>query len=266
LEEFVRKFAAQVVFQAIDGEALSDMPVSHHVSVATYFRLLIPQVVGSDVDKLLFLDSDIIIRKSISPLWNLSLDGYSHAAVENPGISDAYKHALGIPATSAYFNAGVMLINVRAWRDLNVTKRTLEFIRDCPNKIIFWDQDALNYVLQDRWLRIDSEWNAQHGFFTSEVAKAVGTQNREYEKARYDPAIVHFSGSGSCKPWHYRCNHPYKNDYRKYRRQTPWCRFVAVGTPPFRSRVRLSLKRARDAITVRAIRRAWSQYTRHLTT
>jgi lipopolysaccharide biosynthesis glycosyltransferase len=264
LEEFVRKFAAQVVFQAIDGEALSDMPVSHHVTVATYFRLLIPQLVSPETDKVLFLDSDVIVRQNILPLWNISLDGYSHAAAENPGITTSYKRELGMLGRSAYFNAGVMLINVRAWRNLDVTNKALEFIRNCPDKIKFWDQDALNYVLQDRWLRIDLKWNAQHGLFTSEVPKAVGIRNNEYETARYDPAIVHFSGSGSCKPWHYRCNHPFRSEYVKYRRQTPWSRFVAVGTPPLGSRVILSLKKVRDGMSVGAIRRVWIQYRRYL--
>ena len=55
-----------------------------HVSLATYFRILIPRILPADIDKVLFLDSDVIVRAPVAELYNQSIDGYTHAAVENP--------------------------------------------------------------------------------------------------------------------------------------------------------------------------------------
>ncbi|MBL1174993.1 glycosyltransferase family 8 protein [Pantanalinema sp. GBBB05] len=227
----------------VDDSIFLSAPISKHISLATYYRLLIPQLVDSKVEKILFLDSDIVIRKSITPLWNIDISNYSHAAVKNPGVSFERKQNLKMPEDSAYFNAGVLLINLRVWRELAVTQRAIEFIEQYPEKIDFHDQDVLNHVLCNQWFSIESQWNAQYAFFFKDFSlEDFGGTLEAYQQAKYDPAIIHFTGSGSCKPWHYNCNHPFKEDYYKYLNQTPWRGFKYISRPSLVSRLKAKTK------------------------
>lgn len=226
----------------IDESILKGAPVSQHISLATYFRICIPQLLDSTIEKVLFLDSDMVVRKSIAPLWNIDINQYSHAAAENPRVSADYKRNLGIPESSSYFNAGVLLINLRRWRELNVMQTSIEFINQYRDKIHYWDQDALNYVLQDQWLRVESQWNAHGAFFNSLTLEELGVSSEEYQQTRHNPAIVHFTGGGSCKPWHYNCSHPLREEYYKYLSQTPWHDAQPIGKPGLLRRLKTTTK------------------------
>lgn len=230
LEEFVKKCGQCIEFVEIAGSAIDKVPLFGHISLASYFRLLIPRVIDSSVAKILFLDSDLIVRHDISPLWNLNLAGYCHAAVENYGITASFKNNLGLAEGTDYFNSGVMLINTGEWRKLDVTNSALTFLADHSEKVIFWDQDALNYALNGKWLKVDAKWNVQANIFMDNPS-VLGLDPVDLELLCHNPAIVHFSGAGAGKPWYHSCKHPMKHEYYAYRKQTPWRRFRPIGKP-----------------------------------
>ncbi|NJL10544.1 MAG: glycosyltransferase family 8 protein, partial [Calothrix sp. SM1_7_51] len=208
LEKFLDKSKQQFSFIEIDSSLLKEAIVSNHVTIATYFRLLIPELIDTSINKVLFLDSDIIVRQNILQLWTTDISSYVHAAVEDPCISKEYKHNLGVDENMPYFNAGVMLINLTAWRKLEVYSKAIKFIHDYPERIIFWDQDVLNYLLQGQWLKLEPRWNAQEPFFRDCSHQDLGITEEALQQARFNPALVHYTGSGTCKPWYFYCNHP----------------------------------------------------------
>lgn len=226
----------------VDESIFINAPVSQHISIAAYFRILIPELIDSNIDKVLFLDSDMVICRSITPFWNIDISQYSHAAVENPCTAADYKSNLGMSEDSFYFNSGVLLINLQMWRQLNVLQKSLEFINQYPEKIHYWDQDALNSVLENQWLKVESEWNAHTAFFKTSNYEELGITSREYHQTRYNPAIIHFTGGGSCKPWHYNCTHPFKGVYYKYLSQTPWRDAQLISKPNLLSRFKAKTK------------------------
>lgn len=242
LTEFLNSKNKSFSLINIDKSAFKDAPISEHFSIANYFRILIPELVDNDIDKILFLDSDMVIRRSVLPLWNIDITRYSHAAVENPRVSSDYKHNLGISGDSSYFNSGVLLINLKMWRQLNVIQETMGFITQHPEKIHYVDQDALNYILEKKWLKVEPHWNAQKAFFETSVLEDLGVTSEEYHQARYNPAIAHFTGGGSSKPWHYDCSHPFKEEYYKYLSHTPWYNVQPIGKPNFLSHFKASAK------------------------
>ncbi|PZO38702.1 MAG: hypothetical protein DCF19_15990 [Pseudanabaena frigida] len=242
LENFLKESTHNFLFLEVDSTLLKGAILSDHVSIATYFRLFIPELIDASMEKVLFLDSDIIVRHDIAQLWSNDISNYTHAAIENPFISEDYKLNLGVSDANSYFNAGVMLINLKKWRDLNITTKALKFIRDHPEKIIFWDQDILNYLLQAQWLKIEPEWNAQEVFFKDFSSVELGTTEQELQKAKLDPSLVHYTGGGSCKPWHFYCTHPFKHEYYKYIEKTPWKKAKPIGKISFISQVKLNLK------------------------
>ncbi len=242
LEDFLTALGYNFLFLEIDSNFLQNAVLSDHVTIATYFRLFIPELIDTSVEKVLFLDSDIIVRHDIAQLWANDISNYTHAAVENPLFLEDYKQKLGIYRNNSYFNAGVMLINLNKWRELEITAKALKFLHDYPEKITFWDQDILNYLLQGQWLRLEPNWNAQEAFFKDYSPAELGITEEEFQKARLNPALIHYTGGGSSKPWHFYCNHPFKQDYYEYIKKTPWKRVIPVGKPSFIQQIKWNTK------------------------
>jgi lipopolysaccharide biosynthesis glycosyltransferase len=80
-------------------------------SIANYFRLLAPRILPANIQKILYLDSDIIVRRSLRDLWSTDLSDHALAAVEDsfcvPGAG-----YVELPSGAKYFNAGVLLVNL----------------------------------------------------------------------------------------------------------------------------------------------------------
>ncbi|BAY92029.1 MULTISPECIES: glycosyltransferase family 8 protein [unclassified Tolypothrix] len=227
----------------IQTSELEKAPVSHHISLATYFRLFIPEVIPDNIDKILFIDSDIIIRKSIDQLWSLDIQSFSHAAAIASGMDD-YPSKINLPEGSLYFNAGLMLINLKAWREMKVFHRGCALIYQQPELLQWWDQDVLNILLNNSWLPVDLTWNSQPYLYDESLINSKYQDKYKkfnYLEAKIDPAIVHFVGGGSAKPWHLNCNHPFKHEYFKYLKKTPWKNSHLIGKPSFISKIRFYL-------------------------
>jgi lipopolysaccharide biosynthesis glycosyltransferase len=231
IQNEIEKNDAQVQFIEISTQLLNDAYISHHISIATYFRLLIPDLLPQSLDKVLFLDSDIIVRKAIDGLWNINISDFSHAAVENPRITEYFKLKLGIRANSLYFNAGVLLINLDFWRRNQISEKSIVFFKNNKDKITYWDQDVLNYVLENKWIIAPTTWNVQEAFFKVPYSNnEFNISESEYYEVRNDPSIVHFTGSD--KPWFKENIHPFKQEYYKYLALTYWKKFKPISRKP----------------------------------
>jgi lipopolysaccharide biosynthesis glycosyltransferase len=232
LEQYIHIFTSNVQFILTSNESLRKFPVSKHITLATYYRLLLPELLDKKIKKVLFLDCDLIIKKDIRLLWNVDISEYSHAAVLENGMDSTHKKLIGIAEYASYFNAGVMLINLEYWRSYNLLERAEQYIKNNSRYIKYWDQDILNFIFQSQWLEIHPIWNSTEIVFMSYEWKNRKFDNlkcTELTKAREEPAIIHFTGSN--KPWHYYNNHPCKQEYYKYLDKTPWRNFKPIKTP-----------------------------------
>jgi len=162
----------QATFLAHPGAEFDSLPLSTddefaYVSTATYLRLLLPLLVPAGVDRLLYLDCDVLCTGPVDDLTGVDLRGNTVAAAGDP-----YARRLcdmeGLPGLAQYpeldpraryFNAGVLLIDVARWLDDEVTPRCLDYIRRHGAQTRFLEQDALNYTLYGKWLRVDKRWN-----------------------------------------------------------------------------------------------------------
>ena len=207
-----------------------DFRVDKWVSIATYYRILAPRILPINIDKVLYLDSDIIVRGSLNDLWNTDLRDRALAAVGELADSRAV-NLVGLPPGAKYFNGGVLLINLAFWRENSIYERATAFIRDNPEKVELWDQDALNAILVHSWIELPAHWNAQHHFITGLPAARIVhlTPEQRAMVPLSEPAVVHFDGD--TKPWHWSCRHPFQYEYRKYRLKTPWPQYRLEGKP-----------------------------------
>lgn len=196
--------------------ALGDIELPHHghFRPETYFRLLAPQLLPN-VDKAIYLDSDLIVDADVSELYDTDVTGYPLAATRDAdtiGQIEGYdatvgpylKNELGMDDPHDYFQAGVLLMNLA---ELRRTVSPREFLRLSTLRMWRWlDQDVLNRVVNGRYVRVHMRWNYlmdwQHLRRTHIIANAPADVRAEYEEAAADPAIIHFAGPDN-RPWLY---------------------------------------------------------------
>jgi lipopolysaccharide biosynthesis glycosyltransferase len=207
-DEFRTRISLRVP-QEKDLAALRGVAINAHYSLATYYRVLIPQLLP-DVGMALYLDADLVIDGDITPLLSTDLGDRAVGVCRDP-IGCAVR---GRPD---YFNAGVMLMNLRRWNELDIARRVVAFgagRRDAE----FEDQDALNLLLRpEHVMWLDQAYNAlvsdrARPEFREGVARALG--------AIEVPKIIHFAGVS--KPWHAWFSSPLKAKYADYVRRSPW--------------------------------------------
>lgn len=221
LNFIVKEFGCGLSFYDIDGEDVIHLPNltrNHHVTAATYIRLFLPKYLPQDVEKVIYLDGDLIVRHDIRELWDIDIAGYALAAVEDVPIFE-HQQRLGLKKNVAYFNAGVMVIQLNYWRQCSANKRFRECLEQQKEKILFHDQDVLNMVFADEKIIISPNWNLMDVLYTSPGSIPPGYMAtvREY---MHNPAIVHFAGG--LKPWDCRLHNPFQKDYFYYLDCTPW--------------------------------------------
>lgn len=169
----------EVEFLKINKKFFENVVTSDRIPETAYYRIAIPELFrGKNVERLLYMDCDMIAIKDITPLWDLEFNGAIVAAVEDAGFHQRLEK-MEIPVQSTrYFNSGLMLINLEKWLEQDITKKVLTFIEENPEKLRFHDQDALNAILHDRWIPLHPKWNAQ-GYI---MAKAKQHPTSEGEK------------------------------------------------------------------------------------
>jgi lipopolysaccharide biosynthesis glycosyltransferase len=188
---------------------------------SAWYRVALPEVLP-DVERVVYLDADTIVTDDLAPLGSVDLAGHPLAAVTNalyPRTPLGFLADLGVPSPGDYFNSGVLVMQLEAWRRDDLTGAVQRFV-DRGRGLDLWpDQSALNATLWDRRLHLAPRWNAQNTIFDLRPAQLPFTA-AEVAEARRHPAVVHFIGP--YKPWHHRSTHPLRDRYFEHRRQTPW--------------------------------------------
>ena len=168
-----------------------ELPVRDYYSKTTYYRMFISEMFPA-LDKAIYIDSDTVVQGDISELYNQELyDNLVGAAHEQAMVQiDEYgtyvEQNLGIDRNN-YFNAGVMLINCKKFRDERVLEQFLKLL-SVYNFAVTQDEDYLNVICKDRVLWIDGRWN-------TEMIGDIPYGEHEYK-------IIHYIMTS--KPWHYK--------------------------------------------------------------
>src|SRR5262249_4150553 len=138
----------------VDLEAIGDMPVSEHISLSTYSRILLAELLPAEIDRAIYLDADTIAVRNLEELWSHDLEGLYCGAAQDAFLpvldpEQTFSHPLhsmtmrgvdprpicnyrelGLVPTAPYFNAGIMLVNVERWRRECVARRAFACLRD----------------------------------------------------------------------------------------------------------------------------------------
>jgi len=191
-------------FIPVQPEMFEDFPSIYHLKTLNYARLLLPSLVSCD--KILFLDCDLLVLDDLTELYAMDFDENYACAVRERLSDELYiKKQIKNLGIRNYFNAGVMLLNLKKMREDDIQNKSMCFAQEHPEKILLLDQCVLNHVFEDRVKFVDKRWNYQYKLNKSPKPK--------------NPAIIHFVGWE--KPF-FGFAHPYENLYYKYLKLTPY--------------------------------------------
>jgi len=196
------------------------LPVRAHYSLDTYSRLWLADFFPTSVERVLYLDSDLIVVGDIQELWATDLGGNLLAAASIPGSTKC--EFLAIPESYGYFNAGVILTDLRQWRETRAVDELVAFVAANPDKLVDVDQDVLNACFYKRRAKLSYIWNVISPFYFPH--HPLGLSQDEIQRVRRDARIVHFNGAS--KPWSYMSRHPRRDDYLSYLKLSEWRDYV----------------------------------------
>ena len=206
---------------------LAGLPVWGRMSVHTYERILVADLLPATETKAIWLDSDLVVRADLTRLWELELGGMPLLAAQDmlaPIVSSALGlqgyQALGFEGHEKYFNAGVLLLDLDRWRQERIAEQVMAYLHRHGGDVVLWDQDALNVVLRGRCGELDLRWNQNAAVCGRSFFDAGHLDPAAYRDVREDPWIIHFSGS--LKPWRYRLRTPAHASYFEYLDKTAW--------------------------------------------
>lgn len=216
----------------VDLLSILNVVAAEHLTINSYAKIFALSDLFREYDRILSLDSDILVQKDISGLFFENLQGKPIAAVKDTYLPVSIKrnfHAdkrlnykpvklcydgTGID-TDDYFNAGVILYDLKECRRRKFFERTIEVCNQNP-LLVYMEQDVLNMVFRNEWRKLGLDWN---GMSSYSIVPKPGDFPEDYEERVKNAAIVHFLGGN--KPWEDK-NAFLADVYMESARRSPW--------------------------------------------
>ncbi len=201
IEKALADYDISIVSLKVDKERFDEkFPRNDQWSLEAYYRLFMFELLPESVDRLLYLDGDIVVNKDISDLYVSTFEDCEMIVCDDKGglntpesygdkhremFKEAYNQGF------RYFNSGVLLINVRQMRRHYSFEAYLEAIKKWNFEMEAPDQDILNYL---HWEKVKYADYKKYDLF----ARVAHNQKMTYEYVKENTAIIHFPGY---KPW-----------------------------------------------------------------
>lgn len=194
-------------------------------------RLFMGEMLPETVERVLYLDCDTVVVRPIEKMWKEDLGGAVFGAVMEPTIYEAVKESIGLEKEDGYYNSGVLLVDLKRWREEHVQEMLMRFLKEKGGALFASDQDLLNGALKGRIHTLMPVCNffPNYRYFSYKTLVEHAPSYRavskaEFLKAKKHPMIIHYMGDE--RPWiRGNLNH-YRLAYEKYLAMTPW-----AGTP-----------------------------------
>ena len=205
-----------------------------YVSITSFYRLLIPEILPKDINKVIYLDCDLVVLDNIAELLEIDIGENYVLAVQDTWIpyvssptSRIDSRFLRLPPNSKYFNAGVLVINMNKWREEDISLKAIDYFKENLKHIGWYDQGLLNILFVNKWGQLEPKWNcnptsyydySSGQYLSWEVADTPFSESA-YNELIANPSIIHYVSEK--KPWTSR-HTPRKEFFFKYLDKTSW--------------------------------------------
>lgn len=200
--QFAEKLHLNLSVVYVDDTKLGAFDETDRITRATWIRVLIPQLISSEYQRMLYLDCDVVVVEPLDSLFNTEMGDFAVAAVLNgySKVNDSEKLRLDMPKEAPYFNTGVLLIDLARWQKRDYSDSILDYAKNNTDKLKFADQSAINFICRNDILSISETYN----YGIDENADTI--------------VIIHLY---LVKPWLFK-DAPGFEYYEHYRNKTPY--------------------------------------------
>ena len=202
---------------------ISEINGRHIKSV--YAKLFFGRIPG--IDRIIYLDSDTLLKRDIKELWDIDLGSNVIAGVETIHTIEDNKK-IGYSASERAINDGVVIMDLRKWRDEGFLEKSLSFIAKYNGEPPVLSEGTINAVCKGRIKIIHPRYNLMSGIVGVNIKKIEKLTKRNYytqkeiDDATNNPCVIHFLCGFYNRPWCKKCSHPMKDEYLRFRQKTKW--------------------------------------------
>lgn len=214
------QYKTSIKIYLVDCEQLRSLPSTKNWSYATYFRFIIADYFSNQLERVIYMDADIMCQGSLKPLLDIQFEQDEIAAVVPERDKVWWQKradALGIPSiASGYFNAGFLVLNLVNWSKFDISTKAMELLSQetVKAKLSYLDQDILNMLLTEKVIYLDGKYNTQYSI-NYELQKG-----KKENPITSDTVLIHYIGP--TKPWHEWANYPTAQPFIDAKNASPW--------------------------------------------
>ncbi len=208
------------------------------LGISTFARLFLADILPETIDKILYLDCDMIVLNDLSELYNTNIKDYYCAGCIESNIPKYVYY--GKHSDTPFINAGTLLINLKKWRQENFRQQCIDLIKEYPDKNFLHDQNIINIVARDKIKFVSSKFNANtRNYYVNygkilKLHKTFGSiekfdSEEQMKETLKNPTIIHFQSQIWDRPWIKKANlfnhavkNPFNEKYYFYKELSPW--------------------------------------------
>jgi len=235
-EMIVSKKAECFIYDFNNSKDLVGGFIFEVAQINKYARLYLSKLLPDKIEKVIYLDCDVLVLGSFGDLWKINLEKYFFAGVPDV-VTINHKSSIDIPLNSKYFNSGMLVMNLKKFREENSLVKVEEFMKTYINRKRKYgnDQAVINALFYNDFYALPPKYNCITPFYLmkrEQIEKLYGMKlfysDEELQDAIDNPILVHLTPSFITRPWVKGSTHPMTNKYLSYLIKTPWKDFKLI--------------------------------------